>query len=318
MVSDKQQHYRWDFIGLSTDTKPTPATSENVVDGSTFYCSDTSKLYVFFKGSWYENTGTGGGGGNVKIIDASDPAQWDSKSQAPTETTIADIINNDYEIINIINMIFSEGATFGISMYLHSVYEIEDVMTGKGYTSFDTGDEEEHEPPYIQLISFTYEYDRDEYDMQMEAFPLSGTEVEANPTITGGETLLSSIKIGDTNYIVGEEPDIKKVKFTRIANNANYYRCNTSYSDLETMLGNEKFLVAYVDLGGEVGYKMFMEVSEVANIPAENPHIAFSSFYVEPLSQTAYLRSMDFYNNDYQGDEAWELKQYSISVTPVV
>lgn len=56
------QHYRWDFIGLSTDTKPTPATSNKVVDGSTFYCSDNSKLYVWCKTQWYEKTATGGGG----------------------------------------------------------------------------------------------------------------------------------------------------------------------------------------------------------------------------------------------------------------
>lgn len=58
------QHYRWDFIGLSTDQKPTPATSEKVVDGSTFYCSDNSKLYVYYKDQWYEKTATGGGGGS--------------------------------------------------------------------------------------------------------------------------------------------------------------------------------------------------------------------------------------------------------------
>ena len=56
-------HYRWDFIGLSTDSKPTPEESPKVVDGSTFYESDTSKLYVFYKDTWYEKTATGGGGG---------------------------------------------------------------------------------------------------------------------------------------------------------------------------------------------------------------------------------------------------------------
>lgn len=55
--------YRWDFIGLSTDTKPTPADSDKVVDGSTFYCSDTSKLYVYCKDDWYEKKPLGGGGG---------------------------------------------------------------------------------------------------------------------------------------------------------------------------------------------------------------------------------------------------------------
>ena len=61
MVTDN--HYRWDFIGLSTDTKPTPATSEKVVDGSTFYCADNSKLYVYCQNNWYERLPLGGGGG---------------------------------------------------------------------------------------------------------------------------------------------------------------------------------------------------------------------------------------------------------------
>ena len=62
---DKKFHYRWDFIGLSTDEKPTPQDNEKVVNGSTFYCSDTSKLYVFYKDQWYERKplGEGGGGG---------------------------------------------------------------------------------------------------------------------------------------------------------------------------------------------------------------------------------------------------------------
>lgn len=63
MVTDN--HYRWDFIGLSTDVKPTPQTSEKVVDGSTFYCSDTSKLYVFCNNTWYERKPLGGGGGGT-------------------------------------------------------------------------------------------------------------------------------------------------------------------------------------------------------------------------------------------------------------
>ena len=61
MVTDN--HYRWDFIGLSTDTKPTPETSPKVVNGSTYYCSDTSKLYVWYKDQWYERKPLGGGGG---------------------------------------------------------------------------------------------------------------------------------------------------------------------------------------------------------------------------------------------------------------
>lgn len=55
--------YRWDFIGLSTDTKPTKETSENVTNGSTYYEVNTSKLYVYYGNNWYEKESTGGGGG---------------------------------------------------------------------------------------------------------------------------------------------------------------------------------------------------------------------------------------------------------------
>ena len=46
---------RWDFIGLSTDSKPT-ATSDKVTNGSTFYEADTSKLYFWTNDRWYEKT----------------------------------------------------------------------------------------------------------------------------------------------------------------------------------------------------------------------------------------------------------------------
>ena len=57
------QRYRWDFIGLSTDQKPTKETSKKVTNGSTFYESNTSKLYVWYGNQWYERKPLGGGGG---------------------------------------------------------------------------------------------------------------------------------------------------------------------------------------------------------------------------------------------------------------
>lgn len=53
---DIQNSTRWDFIGLSSEDKPTPATSNKVVDGSTFYEANTSKLYFWTKDRWYEKT----------------------------------------------------------------------------------------------------------------------------------------------------------------------------------------------------------------------------------------------------------------------
>lgn len=46
---------RWDFIGLSTDDKPTDS-DPRVVNGSTFYEADKSKLYFWTDGKWYEKT----------------------------------------------------------------------------------------------------------------------------------------------------------------------------------------------------------------------------------------------------------------------
>lgn len=95
------QHYRWDFIGLSTDTKPTPETSEKVVDGSTFYCSDTSKLYVFCGSNWYERKplGGGGGGGDITVVQTTGQSTTDVMSQK----AVTDIIGDVETALNIIN-----------------------------------------------------------------------------------------------------------------------------------------------------------------------------------------------------------------------
>lgn len=53
-------HYRWDFVGLSTDDKPT-ADNPKVTNGSTFYESDTSKYYIWYNDQWYEKVANGGG-----------------------------------------------------------------------------------------------------------------------------------------------------------------------------------------------------------------------------------------------------------------
>lgn len=47
---------RWDFIGLSSESKPTPAVSKKVVDGSTFFEADTSRLYFWTNNQWYRKT----------------------------------------------------------------------------------------------------------------------------------------------------------------------------------------------------------------------------------------------------------------------
>ena len=82
-----ENHYRWDFIGLSTDDKPTPATSEKVADGSTFYCSDNSKLYVFYKDQWYEKEATGGGGTTYEDFVGTDGEEAGTHGLVPAPAT---------------------------------------------------------------------------------------------------------------------------------------------------------------------------------------------------------------------------------------
>lgn len=79
------ERIRWDFIGLSTDTKPTPSDSPKVTDGSNFYEVDTSKLYIWAKNNWYEKTVQGGGGtdtwGKVTYLVDNEPVTVEIQSK---------------------------------------------------------------------------------------------------------------------------------------------------------------------------------------------------------------------------------------------
>lgn len=94
---EKQQQIRWDFLGLSTDVKPTPETSEKVVDGSTFYETNTSKLFVWYKNQWYEKQATGGS--TINVVQTTGQSTEDVMSQK----AVTDIIGNVETALNIIN-----------------------------------------------------------------------------------------------------------------------------------------------------------------------------------------------------------------------
>ncbi|MBO7712151.1 MAG: hypothetical protein J6S85_01210 [Methanobrevibacter sp.] len=83
-----EQKYRWDFIGLSTDVKPTSETSPKVVDGSTYYCSDTSKLYVWCKDNWYERKPLGGGGTTYSDFVGTDGTAPGTAGLVPAPATV--------------------------------------------------------------------------------------------------------------------------------------------------------------------------------------------------------------------------------------
>ena len=115
MVTDN--HYRWDFIMLSTDVKPTPATSKKVTNGSTLYTSDDSKLYVWYKDQWYEKTATGGGGTTYTAGDgitiADDTISVDTTTIQPKLTAGSNITITD-------NVISASGGETGLAKVLSS------------------------------------------------------------------------------------------------------------------------------------------------------------------------------------------------------
>ena len=84
---------------LSTDVKPTPATSKKVTNGSTLYTSDDSKLYVFYKDTWYKKTAAGGGGGDITVVQTTGQSTTDVMSQK----AVTDIIGDVESALNTIN-----------------------------------------------------------------------------------------------------------------------------------------------------------------------------------------------------------------------
>ena len=53
----RQDAYTKQYIGLSTDTKPTQEASslkDGVNNGDTFFVADEGKTYIFCDGDWYD------------------------------------------------------------------------------------------------------------------------------------------------------------------------------------------------------------------------------------------------------------------------
>lgn len=126
------QHYRWDFVGLSTDERPTPATSEKVVDGSTYYCSDTSKLYVWCKNSWYERKALGDGGGGTTYTAGDGIDITDSTISVDTDTIQPKLTAG--ENITITDNVISASGGSAINVVQTTGTSTTDVMSQKSVT----------------------------------------------------------------------------------------------------------------------------------------------------------------------------------------
>ena len=95
----------------------------------------------------------GGGGGEIYELDASDEAQWDPAEQKPTDAVIADIANGNYQMIHVFNII---GGPLEYQLWLTAAtsvnYDEGDTHMRQFY-KMDPGDEDEGDPPYIEIYT---------------------------------------------------------------------------------------------------------------------------------------------------------------------
>lgn len=68
MADAKLVRFKWRFIGLSSEDKPTPEDYVEVSDGVELYEVDTSTEYVYYNNQWYEKATSGGGGGGGSVV----------------------------------------------------------------------------------------------------------------------------------------------------------------------------------------------------------------------------------------------------------
>ena len=121
----------------------------------------------------------GGGGDDVRIIDATNPDDWEG--EGPTQACLLDVLAHAYQIIYIENIPSEEpGMTYGISMHLLAVVDVDDEGSEyhlRQYVRFDSNDGED---PYIQEFVFSKEGDNDA-EMDVEQYPIGGGDT---PTVT--------------------------------------------------------------------------------------------------------------------------------------
>ena len=90
----------------------------------------------------------GGSDFNVREIDASDPTQWDGEKM--TDAVIADIIDNEYTALHLINVDLGDLIVDGWMFALNNAVMTDQNITARYFYHFDEGDEEEGTSPNIE------------------------------------------------------------------------------------------------------------------------------------------------------------------------
>lgn len=96
----------------------------------------------------------GGGGGEIYELDASDETKWDPSTQKPTDAVIAEIATGDYQMIHIFNIIVEEVLEYQAWLTASTSVNYDEGDTHmRQFYKMDPGDEEEQEPPYIEVYT---------------------------------------------------------------------------------------------------------------------------------------------------------------------
>jgi len=186
-----------------------------------------------------------GGGGtsnfNVKVVDATNPDDWDEGNDGPSQAVLEDIISNSYQAIRIINMPIDEyGSTYELDMFLTSLVDSEaNSYYAREYQKFDSGDEEEQDPAFIQTFGFEKQGD-DPAEMQVDQFELGG-----GGSSGGGNVYFGTCEIGGT---YNDEVSLDLASITEAIDNGSEviirvngtYGYDTRYFRIETTSINGK------------------------------------------------------------------------------
>lgn len=151
----------------------------------------------------------GGGGGdfNVRVVDASDPEDWDSSGEGgPSQAVIEDVATGSYQAVRIINISAGESdSTYELDMFLVALLDIEEDAQDENhmreYVRFDSGEDENDAA--VQAFTFSKE-GTDDAEMLISNYELNSGGSGS------GDIYLQTCEIG------GQDNDIVSLNLSEI------------------------------------------------------------------------------------------------------
>lgn len=190
----------------------------------------------------------GGGDFNVRIVDATNPEDWDSSGEGvPSQATIEDVATGTYQAIRIINIPAGiSGSNYELDMFLISLLDIEeDVQESieethmREYVRFDSGEDENDAA--VQAFTFSKE-GTDDAEMLVSNYELN------SGSSGSGDIYFQTCELGGQDY---DEVSLNLSEITQaIDNNKEViikvngsYGHDARYFRIETLPQNGKTII---------------------------------------------------------------------------